>query len=90
MVTGKPDDALDEMVLGVLGKQPDKDEEACSGPPTSDVPFVAAPLSQGNGSAGSSNTTTSPRRRSKGPGVSLLTMTRSSDARVSSIDPDGM
>ena len=39
---------------------------------------------------GSPNTTMSPRLRSTGPGVSLLTMTRSLRTRVSSMDPDGM
>ena len=40
--------------------------------------------------SGSLKTTTSPRLRSNGPGVSLLTMTRSSRTRVFSIEPDGM
>ena len=44
----------------------------------------------GSHSPGSVKTTTSPRCRSKGPGVSLLTTTRSPSCSVFSIDPEGM
>ena len=44
----------------------------------------------GNHPPGSVNTTTSPRCRSNGPGVSLLTTTRSPTSSVLSIDSDGM
>ncbi len=91
MVTGQADDALDEVVLGVLGKQPDKDEERRgSGPPTVHVPFVGGSAEPGDGHARVLEDDDVATLRSKGPGVSLLTMTRSSLTRVFSIDPDGM
>ncbi len=84
VVPGQADEPFDEVVAGVLGSSPTLDRARGSGPRGGGA---GCPRSQ---SPGSVKTTTSPRCRANGPGVSLETTTRSPTSRVCSMDPDGI
>ena len=88
VVARQADDPLDEVVLG-LGRAAGRRRRARRGAPPR--PRRARPAGTTSSQPpGSWKTTTSPRWRSTGPGVSLETTTRSPTRRVSSIEPEGM
>ena len=86
VVPGQPDDALDEVLLGVVRQQA-HECQAVLDPGERPVGFSGVGGSQ---PLVSWKTTTSPRSRANGSGTSRLTKMRSLTSRVLTMDSDGM